>query len=58
MERTAAAIAGMTAEAARLKVDGVTAVGTMGLRTATNSQAFLDLVKERTRCRDRSHLGR
>jgi exopolyphosphatase / guanosine-5'-triphosphate,3'-diphosphate pyrophosphatase len=31
-----------------LGVDGVTAVGTMGLRTATNSQAFLDLVK--TRC--------
>ena len=48
MERTAAAIADMTAEAARLKVDGVTAVGTMGLRTATNSQAFIDLVKERT----------
>ena len=47
MERTAQAIAGMTAEAARLAVDGVTAVGTMGLRTATNSQAFLDLVKER-----------
>ena len=47
MERTAQAIAGMTAEAARRGVDGVTAVGTMGLRTATNSQAFLDLVKER-----------
>jgi exopolyphosphatase/guanosine-5'-triphosphate,3'-diphosphate pyrophosphatase len=47
MERTAQAIAGMTAEAARLGVEGVTAVGTMGLRTATNSQAFLDLVKER-----------
>ena len=37
----------MAAEAARLGADGVTAVGTMGLRTATNSQAFLDLVKER-----------
>ena len=48
MERTARAIADMTAEAARLEVEGVTAVGTMGLRTATNSQAFLDLVK--TRC--------
>ena len=47
MERTAAAIAGMTAEATRLRVDGITAVGTMGLRTATNSQAFLDLVKDR-----------
>jgi exopolyphosphatase / guanosine-5'-triphosphate,3'-diphosphate pyrophosphatase len=47
MERTAQVIAEMTAEAARLGVDGVTAVGTMGLRTATNSQAFLDMVKER-----------
>jgi exopolyphosphatase / guanosine-5'-triphosphate,3'-diphosphate pyrophosphatase len=47
MERTADAIAGMTAEAARLAVDGITAVGTMGLRTATNSQEFLDLVKKR-----------
>ena len=58
MERTAAAIAGMTAEAARLGVDGVTAVGTMGLRTATNSQAFLDLVKDALRRRDRGHLRR
>ncbi len=48
MERTALAIAGMAAEAARNKVDGITAVGTMGLRTATNSQAFVDLVKERS----------
>ena len=48
MERTAQAIAGMAAEAARLGVESVTTVGTMGLRTATNSQAFLDLVK--TRC--------
>jgi exopolyphosphatase / guanosine-5'-triphosphate,3'-diphosphate pyrophosphatase len=48
MERTALAIAGMTAEAGRLGVDGITAVGTMGLRTASNSQAFLDLVKERS----------
>lgn len=49
IERTAAAIAAMTAEAARLGVglDGVTAVGTMGLRTASNSRAFLDLVKQR-----------
>jgi exopolyphosphatase / guanosine-5'-triphosphate,3'-diphosphate pyrophosphatase len=46
MERTAQAIAGMADEAARLKVAGITAVGTMGLRTATNSQAFLDLVKK------------
>lgn len=47
MERTVAAIAGMNEEAARLGVDGVTAVGTMGLRTAANSQEFLDLVKQR-----------
>jgi exopolyphosphatase/guanosine-5'-triphosphate,3'-diphosphate pyrophosphatase len=47
MERTAAAIAEMKADADRLGVDGVTAVGTMGLRTATNSRAFLDMVKER-----------
>ena len=47
MERTAAAIAEMKAEADRLGVDGVTAVGTMGLRTATNSRAFLDNVKVR-----------
>jgi exopolyphosphatase/guanosine-5'-triphosphate,3'-diphosphate pyrophosphatase len=47
MERTVAAIEGMMAEATNLKVDGVTAVGTMGLRTASNSHAFLDLVKER-----------
>ena len=47
MERTAQAIAGMAAEAARLGVESVTAVGTMGLRTAINSQAFLDMVKNR-----------
>src|SRR5262249_59407101 len=47
MERTAAAIAGMAAEAARLGAGDVTAVGTMGLRTAANSRAFIDLVKGR-----------
>jgi exopolyphosphatase/guanosine-5'-triphosphate,3'-diphosphate pyrophosphatase len=47
MERTAAAIAGMAAEAARVGAGDVTAVGTMGLRTAANSRAFLDLVRER-----------
>ncbi len=47
IERTAKAIAGMTSDATRLRVSGVTAVGTMGLRTARNSQQFLDLVKER-----------
>jgi len=47
MERTVAAIAGMAEEAGRLGVKAVTAVGTMGLRTASNSQEFLDLVKHR-----------
>jgi exopolyphosphatase/guanosine-5'-triphosphate,3'-diphosphate pyrophosphatase len=46
-ERTAAAIAGMAAEAARLGAEQVTAVGTMGLRTASNRQQFLDTVRER-----------
>ncbi len=49
LERTAAAITEMTVQAAKLGVElaGVTAVGTMGLRTASNSRAFLDLVKQR-----------
>jgi exopolyphosphatase/guanosine-5'-triphosphate,3'-diphosphate pyrophosphatase len=48
MERTAAAIGAMKAEADRLGVDAITAVGTMGLRTATNSRAFLDLVRRQS----------
>ena len=47
IERTASVIAAMAAEAKRLGVDGIIAAGTMGLRTATNSHAFIDLVKER-----------
>ncbi len=47
MERTATAIAGMTDEAIQSAVAGITAVGTMGLRTATNSPEFLELVKDR-----------
>jgi exopolyphosphatase/guanosine-5'-triphosphate,3'-diphosphate pyrophosphatase len=47
IERTVTAIAGMAAEAAQQGAAGITAVGTMGLRTATNSEAFRDLVKER-----------
>ncbi len=47
MERTADAIAEMAAEAARLGAAGVTAVGTMGVRTATNSRDFIELVKNR-----------
>jgi exopolyphosphatase/guanosine-5'-triphosphate,3'-diphosphate pyrophosphatase len=38
----------MTAEATHLRVAGITAVGTVGLRTAANSPEFLDLVKERS----------
>jgi exopolyphosphatase/guanosine-5'-triphosphate,3'-diphosphate pyrophosphatase len=44
LERTAAAIEGMAAEAAREGAP-VTAVGTMGLRTATNSKALLEQVR-------------
>jgi exopolyphosphatase/guanosine-5'-triphosphate,3'-diphosphate pyrophosphatase len=47
MERTASAIAAMNAEAAQLGARDVSAVGTMGLRAATNSRAFRDLVHER-----------
>ena len=47
MERTAAAIAGMVAEAQREGVVAVAAVGTMGMRTARNSGAFIDEVARR-----------
>ena len=47
MERTTQAIAGMKDEATASGVAGITAVGTMGLRTAANSRDFLDLVKDR-----------
>jgi exopolyphosphatase / guanosine-5'-triphosphate,3'-diphosphate pyrophosphatase len=47
MERTATAIAAMKDEAVASAVAGITAVGTMGLRTATNSAAFLDMVRDR-----------
>ena len=46
MERTALAIAKMKDEATQTGVDGITAVGTMGLRTASNRDAFLKLVSE------------
>jgi len=42
MERTAAAIAEMTAEAKRNGAATIAAVGTMGMRTARNSEAFID----------------
>ena len=48
MERTAAAIAKMKDEAIQTGVVGITAVGTMGLRTAHNSEAFLKLVRQRS----------
>ena len=47
LERTAAAVAGMADEARRLGAEPVTAVGTMGLRTAANRQQFLELVRDR-----------
>jgi exopolyphosphatase / guanosine-5'-triphosphate,3'-diphosphate pyrophosphatase len=48
MERTAQAIAKMKDEATQNGVDGITAVGTMGLRTASNRDAFLELVRQRS----------
>jgi exopolyphosphatase/guanosine-5'-triphosphate,3'-diphosphate pyrophosphatase len=48
MERTWAAIAEMAAEARREGVSGIAAVGTMGLRTARNSHAFIDEVARRS----------
>jgi exopolyphosphatase/guanosine-5'-triphosphate,3'-diphosphate pyrophosphatase len=48
MERTATAIAGMAAEACREGAVAVAAVGTMGLRTARNSDDFVARVAERS----------
>src|SRR5262245_33237851 len=48
MERTAAAIAGMAAEAQREGAEAVAAVGTMGVRTARNSGVFIDAVAKRS----------
>lgn len=47
IDRTVEAIAGMSADAARLGASGITAVGTMGLRTARNSNDLIDMVKQR-----------
>jgi exopolyphosphatase / guanosine-5'-triphosphate,3'-diphosphate pyrophosphatase len=47
IERTAAAVAGMAAEAQREDAEAVAAVGTAGLRVATNADAFVDAVRER-----------
>jgi len=47
MERTVSAIAGMAAEAQSNGVVAIAAVGTMGMRTARNSQQFIDAVQQR-----------
>ncbi len=48
MERTVAAISGMAAEAQRHRVSAIAAVGTMGMRTARNSESFIDEVRRRS----------
>ena len=47
MVRTVCAIAAMTDEARRNAVAGIAAVGTMGMRTARNSEQFIDAVWQR-----------
>jgi exopolyphosphatase/guanosine-5'-triphosphate,3'-diphosphate pyrophosphatase len=47
MERTVEAIAGMADEARRHDVSALVAVGTMGLRNATNTDDFIARVRER-----------
>ena len=47
IERTAEAIAGMAEEARRHDAAGLVAVGTMGMRSAANSDAFIAAVRER-----------
>jgi exopolyphosphatase/guanosine-5'-triphosphate,3'-diphosphate pyrophosphatase len=47
MERTVGAISGMAAEAKQNGVTAIAAVGTMGMRTAHNSQQFIDAVEQR-----------
>jgi exopolyphosphatase/guanosine-5'-triphosphate,3'-diphosphate pyrophosphatase len=48
MARTVDAIAGMVEEAHQNGVEEIAAVGTAGLRIASNSSAFIDAVHERT----------
>ena len=48
VERTAGAIADMSAEAKRSEVRAIVAVGTAGLRIARNSAAVLDAIRART----------
>ena len=47
MARTVSAIAAMVDEAQRNAVAGIAAVGTMGMRTARNSEQFIDAVRQR-----------
>jgi exopolyphosphatase / guanosine-5'-triphosphate,3'-diphosphate pyrophosphatase len=47
MERTVSAIAAMVEEARKNNVAAIAAVGTMGMRTARNSQQFIDAVEQR-----------
>jgi len=48
MDRTAAAIAGMAAEAKEKGATTIVAVGTMGMRTAHNGEAFIGDVERRS----------
>ena len=48
IDRTVAAIAGMADEAKQHGAVSLVAVGTMGMRAAANSDAFIALVRERT----------
>ncbi len=48
MERTVSAIAAMASEAKDKGVAAIAAVGTMGMRTARNSQQFIDAVEQRS----------
>jgi exopolyphosphatase/guanosine-5'-triphosphate,3'-diphosphate pyrophosphatase len=48
LDRTAAAIAGMADEAKRQRVRAIAAVGTAGLRIASNANAVVDAIEERT----------
>jgi exopolyphosphatase/guanosine-5'-triphosphate,3'-diphosphate pyrophosphatase len=47
MERTVTAVAAMATEARANGVTAIAAVGTMGMRTARNSQKFIDAVQQR-----------
>jgi exopolyphosphatase/guanosine-5'-triphosphate,3'-diphosphate pyrophosphatase len=48
IRRTADAIAGMVEEAQQNGIEGIAAVGTAGMRNASNSSKLIDAVRERT----------